>query len=97
MEYIINELQNQSNRYRALSFIFLILRNITKFLGFSAPLIFLMILIGFNFWICLGISIVYIALMRIIWVQFDSKTRIYKIVSEKVKERREQILKENFK
>lgn len=97
MDYIMNGFQNQINKYRALSFIFTILRSIVKFLGFSTPLIFLLLLAGVNFWICLGSSIVYIGLMRIAWVQCDSKTKVYKIVSEKIKERKEEILKENFK
>lgn len=69
-------------KYRALTIIYGWLKGIVKFLGFSAPFIFLLYFIGVKFWICLVLFIVYILIMRILWVQCDTKARVYEKVIE---------------
>lgn len=97
MEYVMNLLQNRITEYKALSFIFYFLRGLTKLLGFSSPAFFILYFHGVSFWLCLVMTIVFVGLMRIAWVQCDAKSRVYGVVHTRLSKRKEEVLRENFK
>lgn len=97
MEYAMNLIQDRIIKYKALSFIFYFFRELIKFLGFLSPAFFILYFHGLSFWLCLIIVIVFVGLMRIAWVQCDTKTRVYNIVYTKLSKHKENFLRENFK
>ena len=86
------------NKYRALSAIYAFLKMLVVFLQFLIPaLIVFFYLQQINPWYIVAGTILYVLGSRILWVQFDLKSVAFKIVSDKMKKKKSEMMNSIFR
>lgn len=86
------------NKYRALAAIYAFFKMLLVFLQFLIPL-FIVFLYNnrINQWYILAGTILYVFGSRMLWVQFDLKSSAFKIVSDKMKKEKSEMLTTIFR
>ena len=86
------------NKYRALAAIYAFLKLLIVFLQFLIPL-FIVFLYNqrFNPWYIFTGTILYVFGSRMLWVQFDLKSSTFKIVCDKLKKEKSEMMTSVFR